>query len=387
MTVLSRFTIRGQPVGDAQHDSQDLSPAARRVLRELRRLVLTQQVTAGARLPSVRVLAARTGLSPFPVQQALKHIEAAGWARREHGKGSLQIVPTAIERARRELEHEPPLVLSFVSVLHQTLSYEHQAAGLARRMSGLMGHCSTRHLHVQCGDGGTDLAEMLAQGTKLPNEVAYVLFSVPRTCQALFSSTDVPCVVNGYSDPGLNLPTVYEDMNLVGYRAGEFLCPGGRVVALHFGELVGAEVNIIDGMRRAAREAGVPESGWEEFYIGLPEDLAACESAIGSLLASVRRPAGILALRPEIAMLAVRAAFRQGIRVPDELQIIGYGSPNVIMYDLACPAITSVGPKSEDEIARRCSDLLARSLGQRPRIAPREMLESAVVERQTTRRR
>jgi len=362
-----------------------LSPAARCLVRGLRRQVLAGQIKMDSPLPSVRTIAAQAGVSAFPVQQALKYIERQGWAKRENSTSRLRIIPAARQRAREELQYEPPLIINFVSPLHKALSYEYQMTGIAQRMAAFFGRCSARHIYVDVSKGPKALCQMFEENEQIPNEVGYVLCSMPQSYHAIFRARNVPCIVSGYVHPDNNLPSICEDMELVGYTVGSVLCRGGRAVMLHFGELIGAEVRLIDGMRRAANELGAPPPRRQDFYLSVPEDFGECESRIAQLLSRGNAPAGILAMRPEIAMLTMKAAARLRIRVPNDLQLIGYGTPHHTMYELSCPAITSVGLSSDDKHARICSELLAQSLGRRPEVAPRLIMESRFIERQTTR--
>ncbi|MBP7933377.1 MAG: substrate-binding domain-containing protein [Phycisphaerae bacterium] len=364
----------------------ELSPAARCLVRELRRQVLADQIKMNSLLPSVRTIAAQAGVSAFPVQQALKYIERQGWAKRRNSKSRLRIVPAARQRAKDDLQYEPPLIINLVSPLHKALSYEYRVTAIAQRMVAYFGRCSARHVYIDISKGPQALYPVFEENEPIPNEVGYVLVSMPQSYHAVFHSRDLPCVVSGYVHPDNNLPSICEDMELIGYTVGSVLCPGGRAVMLHYGELVGGEVKLIDGVRRAANELGVPSPRQQDFYISVPEDFAECETRITQLLSRGHAPAGILAMRPEIAMLTLKVAARMRIRVPDNLQLVGYGTPHQT-YELSYPAITSVGPGSDDELARICSELLAQSLGRRPDVAPRLILESKFIERQTTRPR
>src|SRR5689334_14290373 len=102
----------------------ELPPGARRIVRELRRQVLSGQLSPGMQLPSVRVLANRSGLSVFPVHRVLKHVEHEGWATRAVGKRKLMVAADAVERARAHLAVEPPPLIHFVTTLQRRAGIE-----------------------------------------------------------------------------------------------------------------------------------------------------------------------------------------------------------------------------------------------------------------------
>jgi DNA-binding LacI/PurR family transcriptional regulator len=210
-----------------------------------------------------------------------------------------------------------------------------------------------------------------------------VLAGLPLSVKEFFASAELPCVVRGYVERELNLPCVYEDMAEVGRMAGELLCNTGRIVALCSEKLVGAESQLITGVRLAAQALGQREPDAEEFHVHLPLELEDYARAIDQLLASGNRPTSILAIRPEYALATVQAAARRGIRIPDELQVVGLHHHT--MYRFAYPEITSVGPRSLVELGQLCAELLAGSMGQRPGTADRVVIESTLVGRESTR--
>ena len=91
----------------------------------------------------------------------------------------------------------------------------------------------------------------------------------------------------------------------------------------------------------------------------------------------------MIALRPEIAVLTVKVASQLGIAIPGELQVVGlHHSP---MFTMTHPEITSVSLISPERLGQKAARLLAESLARYPRIAPREVIESILIERGSTR--
>ena len=231
----------------------DLTPAARRLVREFGRQVLAGRLRTGMALPTLRTLAAEKRLSVFPVQQALKYIERQGWAHRpENGRGLL-IADDALVRARELLEETPPPVINLVSPLHGRVHLEHVFMAYIPGFSAVFPRCSIRRVYVEPDHAIDTVTQLLHENATLACEVGYVLAGMVRAVMEVLRFQEAACVVAGFADPETNLPCVYEDMNEIGSLAGGLLCRTEPVVTLYERELVGAEVNLIDGFRRAAR--------------------------------------------------------------------------------------------------------------------------------------
>ncbi len=357
------------------------TPGASRVLRELRRQVLSGHLVPGTPLPSVRTVAAGTGLSAFPVHQAFKQIEAEGWATRRNG-GKLWVTENAIEQARTHVLKEPGAVIHFLSALQHRVGMEPLKSAYASGFFEVFGNCSIRHVYVDIAGSLDPVRQLLAESERVGCETGFVLLSLPPRFQELLQSSGVPCVFLGQASPEYNLPCIYEDMSHIGYVAGRLLCRSERVFTVYTGDLYGSEVYLIDGVRRAARERGQSEPQWGDFYRCLSNDPAECERQLSGMLSNGDASVGLFALRPDVAMLGAKVATRLGLRIPQEVQLIGY--THQMMYTLIHPEVTSVGPRSLESISRRAAEMLADSMGRRPQVAPRESVESSLIERQST---
>jgi DNA-binding transcriptional regulator YhcF (GntR family) len=362
-------------------DLLEVGPVAMKVVRQLRRQVLMGHLKVGEELPSVRELARTSGAGLVSAHRALQRIESEGWADRDGGR-RLRVSPDAIRRAEAQLRREPPTRIFWLTSDRVRASAEMSASTISEGIFQVFPGCSPHHLYFDLGAGFGPLDQLIGQNTELSCEVGYVLAGMTAAFKRLFATYGLPCVVPGYVEPDINLPCVYEDMAAVGRMAGELLCRTGRVVALCHQELVGGQVFLIEGIQHAARALGRPGPSAADFYYHLPAGIADYIRAIDLLLTRKARPQGILAVHPEFAMATLQVAARRGIRIPQELQVVGlHHHP---MYPFAYPAITSIGPWSLVELGRRCAELLAESLGGPSAVATREVIKSTLIEREST---
>jgi DNA-binding LacI/PurR family transcriptional regulator len=81
--------------------------------------------------------------------------------------------------------------------------------------------------------------------------------------------------------------------------------------------------------------------------------------AMRQLLALKRRPDAVFAFNDLLALGAIREAIDQGLRVPDDVQIIGFDDIEECRF--SCPRLSSVRPDL-DALAELALDLLAGSL-------------------------
>ncbi|MBP7937017.1 MAG: substrate-binding domain-containing protein [Phycisphaerae bacterium] len=356
--------------------------ASMRLVRELRRLVVVGHLGVGDPLPSIRELIEEKGVGQFAVRQALKQIEREGWAARRANGGKLWIASGAAECARARMAVEPPPIIFMLTSLDRRFGGEDQVRELERGFAGAFGACEVRQVAIDVDAGVQRVERLLEEHEQLSCETGYLLAGLPSQSKLVFYQRQVASVVLGHVDPELNLPSVDEDIRHVGYTAGRLLCHRKRAVVLFSRGLVGGEAELINGVRQAARELCGRYPSWDECTCSVPNDPRAYETAIDQLLQNASGPIGILAVRPPLAMAVVKVAARREIPIPEQVELIGYHHSSA--YTHVHPEITSVGVKSIEELGRQAAQLLAESMI-RPRVvARRELVESNLIEREST---
>jgi len=269
----------------------------------------------------------------------------------------------------------------WVLSVERRLQAEFRLPGLSEGMQEGLPFSSSRYLFLDADENSGHLEQVLAEQTHNA-EIGYVLLSLPNRLQRVFQRLDVPCVVLGNAEPELNLPSVYVDQRKAGLIAGGLLCRTGRVVTLCGEQLVGGEANLIAGVSDAARLLGRPIPTQDEFYWKLPNDPDGILSRIDELLAMKDRPGGILATRAEFAVATLSVAARRGLRIPRDLQLVGQSHHP--MFEYCHPRITSLGIASDQEMGRRCAELLTDAFLCRADGAATVEIEPTVMERESS---
>jgi len=184
-------------------------------------------------------------------------------------------------------------------------------------------------------------------------------------------------------------PTDHVTMrNIEAARAAtEFLLERGHrriaIVGAHEGEVIGSAGLRLTGYRQALEAAGV---GFAPELIGYTDlwHRANGATSMRALLASGVRFDAVFAFNDTLALGAMRVLQEAGIRVPDDVAVVGFDNLDEAQYSL--PSLTTVDPGRE-EIAETAVRVLLERIDERdPAQPPRELFaEFSIVERESTR--
>jgi LacI family repressor for deo operon, udp, cdd, tsx, nupC, and nupG len=123
----------------------------------------------------------------------------------------------------------------------------------------------------------------------------------------------------------------------------------------------------LKGYRQELRALGLPSEG---FSIGTPDyKPASGAAAVRELLGRDEPPDGLFCLSDELAVGALRALYEQGVRVPDEISVVGFDDVEASRF--ATPSLTSIRP-DRAEIARSALEMLLQRLDD-PDVEPRDV--------------
>lgn len=204
----------------------------------------------------------------------------------------------------------------------------------------------------------------------------------PETQSALAKArARMPLVVAGQYVDGATWPTVQYADRLGALEATRHLLDvAGPPVAF-----LGALKNSYHGNeRRAGYEDALTERGLDPAEWIWDIDDVHYEAGYHSTLAQVREgrvPRAILAVNDEIALGAQRAVTESGLRIPEDVALVGFGDTPFLPY--VSPSLSSVNGSAE-EIARRICDALWAMLDEVEPV-PIAIVERTLVVRESSR--
>ncbi|HYP14611.1 MAG TPA: LacI family DNA-binding transcriptional regulator [Bryobacteraceae bacterium] len=188
--------------------------------------------------------------------------------------------------------------------------------------------------------------------------------------------------------PGLPVSFVGIDDTAAGALATEHLIQAGcRRIAHIRGPEVSTSLGRFEGYRAALRQHNLemPDRYVQTEGTGDEEgELHGCQ-AMQKLLALDPPPDGVFCYNDPTAMGALRAIFAAGLRVPDDIAVIGFG--NFLYSDLLQVPLSSIDQRSI-ELGMKAAELaLMLIASKKPQPARTVLLEPRVVARASTQRR
>jgi LacI family transcriptional regulator len=214
---------------------------------------------------------------------------------------------------------------------------------------------------------------LLIASSQTPNEVE--LFS-------RIEARGVPYVLIDRRFGESNAPYVGADDEAIGRLATEHLIEHGcRRIAHIAGPATAPGTGRLKGYRDALSAHGisVPES-----YVERARDDASGYEATRRLLALNPRPDGIFGYNDPTAAGAMKAILEAGIRIPEEIKVIGVG--NVHYSDLLRVPLSTID-QSSASIGEQAADILIKSIGGKRRGKPAKtvLIDPVLIARESTR--
>jgi len=236
------------------------------------------------------------------------------------------------------------------------------------------------------GDRERELGLLTGPRTSMIDGILYSVLGLEEDDAHLLDRIETPMVLLG--ERIFHGPTDHVTMrNSESTKAATaYLLGQGRrrIVAFgaHRGEVIGSAGLRLDGYREALADAGVP---YDESLISEVGGWYRLEGAqaMHKLLASGVKFDGVVAFSDVIALGAMRVMQEAGIRIPEDVAVIGFDDIDETRYTL--PTLSTIDP-GRAEIARVAVDYLQERIAQGARsIPPREYFaEFRVVERESS---
>lgn len=186
---------------------------------------------------------------------------------------------------------------------------------------------------------------------------------VARVCTPeeleMLRETGLPVVLLNRPPGGLRIHSVRVDNRGAAQEAARYaLSLGHQRIGVIGGpsHVYSAEERLL-GYQDALREAGLPLSALSVARTNLSEAQGA--AALSELLDTDHPPTAILAINDYLAIAAVAEAQRRGLRVPDDLSILGFGDVDIGRY--ISPPLTTIHTPW-DRMGRFAARLLIESV-------------------------
>jgi DNA-binding LacI/PurR family transcriptional regulator len=350
-------------------DHDESIPLYMQLLNQLRHLILSGEWTPGSRLPSEAELQRQLKISRGTIRQALNHAEVQGLIERVPGKGTFV--------ARSPVLRSPTDTQSSYLIGYITCdSFRHLQGQL---VGGAESIVSAREYRVVFCNSNRDideenrLLEQLVQKDRVEGILIWpVLHDDPsrHLFQLVYQGT-VPVVLVDRTFDGLTCDYVTSD-NYAGARAAvEHLVElGHRQIAFLSRPIlqlltVGERLR---GYQDALRDAGLaPLEPWlvgaagQEmeivFALHSYSDVASQEiEQIVRYLQASQLPTAIFAMNDMMAMQAMKATKLAGLRVPEDLSLVGFDDEGIVNTLLDVP-LTTVA-QDGFTMGRRAAELL-----------------------------
>ncbi|QNE35237.1 LacI family DNA-binding transcriptional regulator [Leifsonia shinshuensis] len=228
----------------------------------------------------------------------------------------------------------------------------------------------------QFGDERDREIDVLRQPrSQMVDGVLYSVLALDQSDVDIIAGMPVPVVLLG--ERIFNGPRDHVTMrNGEGARAAtEHLLGLGRrrIVALgaHPGEVIGSAALRLEGYREALAAAGLPFDEELVVPVGSWHRRNGADAMRGLLARGVRFDA-LVAFNDAIALGALRVLQEAGLRVPEDVAVVGFDDIDETQYSM--PTLSTIDPGRE-EIARTAVDLLVRRIegGSAP-FTPEEIL-------------
>lgn len=346
------------------HDS--IIPLHTQLLNQLRHLILSGQWPPGSRLPSETELQRELKVSRSTIRQALGNAEAEGLIERVPGKGTF-VALSPVGRRNNFLGY---ITFDFFSDFQRQL------------LKGAESAAKAQGYRILFSNSNRDVSEedrLLDQ--LLEDQVGGILIwpaihdDPSRRLFQLVNQGTIPVVLMDRTLPGLACDYVTSDNHAGAYSAIQHLIELGhrRIVFLSRPILQLLPIaERLQGYQEALQDAGLaPLNPWlvgtPGREIGTRRVLNGSSDAdnqeikqIAEYLAAPQRPTAIFAMNDLMAMQALRAAELVGLRVPDDLSLVGFDDMEIAAH-LKVP-LTSVA-QDTFTMGKRATELLIERIG------------------------
>ncbi|MBL4931415.1 LacI family DNA-binding transcriptional regulator [Clostridium paridis] len=230
-------------------------------------------------------------------------------------------------------------------------------------------------------DGEKEKEYLKVLKEKMVDGVLYMSSSLQDETLDLINELDLKTVLVETKDKEGTLPSVIIDNVKATYDATKYLLDKGLKNIGYIGmekEALNAWAERYNGYEKALKEANVKVDENLTFFKSLKANTG--YEGINEILSSGKKLDGLVCGSDEVAMGAINALRDKGIKVPEDVKVIGFN--NISVAELFYPKITTVAQPMYDmgSVAMR---MLIKIINQKPIDQAHYVLEHELIERES----
>lgn len=335
-------------------------------------------------MATIKDVAERAGVSASTVSHVINDTRRVSDASR-----------AAVMRAMQDLNYQPNrLARSLRNRRTQTLGIllpNNANPFFAQVLEGIESAAYDHGYNVILGNANDDPARELAYLdillSKQVDGVVLVSTGANRAALDFLAARTKPVVMvdrapgAGYND--FQVDTVFTENQHGGVLATQHLIDLGhrRIGCIGGPSLINSSADRVVGYRQALAAAGISED--PELIVSGNFEHESGYRACQQLLALAEPPTAIFVSNDLMAVGALCAIHEAGLRVPDDLSVVGYD--DIPLASFTVPRLTTIAQPA-GELGARAVDLLVKRLAVKPATACHERLPVRLVERDSCQR-
>lgn len=371
MTGFGQWIIPSQPLPPLKpatpSPTEAQLPAYARAAREIQRRLAGMKV--GDRIPPERQLCIDLGVSRVTLRRAMEALHREGFLNPKRGGGTWLARAVSAPVAPNLSEHR--LIGLVVPTVESPL--------ISRIVRGAEAYASEASFHIALAHDHGDMDYQIKQLQRMTEGGVSGIAVYPDTGNlhrpefrdliARIEEQSIPLVMIDRYMPELETNSVMSD-NFAGlYAATQHMILTGhrRLALLAFGPEGGiADRERHKGFQMALQDYGLPSHPVAKAELGTRgHESSAREAVAGWLAASQGRPAfdGIVAMQDNMAYGAYIALKEAGVRVPQDVGLIGYDNLDRELYHAAGLQLSSIDQPAEEIGREAARQLISRIKG------------------------
>jgi hypothetical protein len=356
---------------------QELGTAASTLslTEQIKRHVNSGVFAPGDRYLTIRELARRFRVSPVTMQRSVRDLVNEG-VLNVRGNAGTFVGTTA---------REAPAELQIVRIIAPDLASQRERLfrqGLADGLLSAMPGVSMQLHFLPAADPLGFLNALYKENETDFKVVGSLLLRAPRVVREFFVRRRLPAVVFGNVEDHLHLPCIDRDQRAIGERLIEFLSSKGhqRLGVLMMDAWNPGDNHLLHGIQQAMSAANLPSAALT--IQSMAEEPAMIHALVNRIASTADRPTALICRSDTIAIEAIAALEKLGLRVPHDMAVVSIGNDGLALQQVR-PTITAM--TNNHEVRGRLAGELLMSMYRGQETADRRIISpSELIEREST---